>query len=377
MLIVLAGVVGVVLIALSAWAVAIGPVEVWRVVTHGTTTVWDHFDYPGRDLEASPQPQPWPEDPRAVPTVILEGGSPTPVDQVLADTDSLSLVVIRDGAVRYEWHAPDHNASTPSMLFSVSKSIVSLLVGAAIDDGLIGPVDDSVTDYLPELARGGFDRVTIEDLLQMRSNSTYVEDDNPFGIHVEFNYSADLEHDILGLAVRSEADTEFTYRSGDNAILGLILDRVLAPRSITGYLQERFLDPLGAEHSGRWSTDVEGGLERTWCCLALAASDLARFGQLVLDDGAWEGTQIVDSAWLGLSTRNGHSETWPADFDGSSYVGYGYQWWLIDGGGLAALGKDGQYLFIDPVNRAVVVRTGTSPGGIGWIWVLRQLAART
>lgn len=373
----LAGVAGVVLIALSAWAVAIGPVEVWRVVTHGTTTVWDHLDYPGHDLEASPQPRPWPEDRSAVPAVIVDGGGPTPVDQVLAETDSLSLVVIRDGAVRYEWYGPDHDASTPSMLFSVSKSIVSLLVGAAIDDGLIGSVDDPVTDYVPELADGGFDRVTIEDLLRMRSNSTYVEDDNPFGVHVEFNYSADLEHDILGLAVRGEPDTEFTYRSGDNAILGLILHRVLAPRSITDYLQERFLDPLGAEHSGRWSTDVEGGLERTWCCLALTATDLARFGQLVLDGGVWDGAQILESQWLNMSSRNGHSETWPADYDRSPYVGYGYQWWLIEGGGIAALGKDGQYLFIDPANRAVVVRTGTSEGGIGWIRILRQLAARS
>jgi CubicO group peptidase (beta-lactamase class C family) len=222
-----------------------------------------------------------------VPTVVIDGGAPSPIDEVLADTDSLSLVVIRDGVLRYEWHAPEHDPSTPSMLFSVSKSIVSLLVGAAIDDGLIDSVDDPVTDYVPELARGGFDRVTIEDLLQMRSDSTYVEDDNPFGVHVEFNYSADLDHDILALEVRDEPDTEFTYRSGDNAILGLILDRVLAPRSISQYLHGRFLDPLGAEHPGRWSTDVTGGLERTWCCLALTATDLARFGQLVLDGGMW------------------------------------------------------------------------------------------
>lgn len=368
-------VVGTVLVTLTAWAVAIGPVEVWRVVTHGTTTVWDHLEYPGRDLHASPQLQPWPEDPIAVPTVIVDGGVPTPVDHVLSDTDSLSLVVIRDGAIRYEWHAPEHDASTPSMLFSVSKSIVSLLVGAAIDDGLIGSVDDPVTEYVPEMADGGFDQVTIKDLLQMRSSSTYVENDNPFGVHVEFNYSADLTSDILGLAVRSERDREFTYRSGDNAILGLILHRVVAPRSVTEYLQERFLDPLGAEHAGRWSTDIDGGLERSWCCLALTATDLARFGQLVLDDGAWGGTQIVDRAWLTMSASNGHGETWPADYQGSSYVGYGYQWWLVDGGGLAALGKDGQYLLIDPANRAVVVRTGTSEGGIGWIRVLRQLAS--
>jgi CubicO group peptidase (beta-lactamase class C family) len=78
-----------------------------------------------------------------------------------------------------------------------------------------------------------------------------------------------------------------------------------------------------------------------------------------------------------MSSRNAHADTWPADYDGSSYVGYGYQWWLVDGGGLVAVGKDGQFLLVDPTSRSVVVRTGTSGGGIGWIRILRQLATRT
>ena len=106
------------------------------------------------------------------------------------------------------------------MLFSASKSITSLLIGAATDDGLIGSVLDPVTTYLPELADGGFDRVTIEDLLRMDSNLDYIEDDNPFGIHVEFNYTADLEGDILNLELRDEPDEAFRYKSGDNAVLG-------------------------------------------------------------------------------------------------------------------------------------------------------------
>jgi CubicO group peptidase (beta-lactamase class C family) len=260
------------------------------------------------------------------------------------------------------------------MLFSVTKSITSLLIGAAIEDGLIGSIDDPITDYLPELAAGGFEAVTIEDSLHMDSNSTYVEDDNPFGTHVEFNYTADLEQDILGLEVREEPHTEFTYKSGDNAILGLILHRVLEPESITSYLQRRFLDPLGVEHPGVWSTDDEDGLERTWCCLALTAIDLARFGQLVLDDGAVDGQPVISPEWLGASfTPAYEADEWPADYAGSALSNYGHQWWLADEAVLA-LGKDGQYLYIDQDRDVVIVRTGTSQGGVGWVDLLQEVA---
>ena len=369
----LVSLVALAVVTMGAWAVAIGPVAVWRVLTNGTTTVWDHLAYPGGETTPSPIPRPWPTQIIDEPSVTLDG-IPRRVSAVLEQHDGLAMVVIHDGAIAYEWHSPNHDSTTPTMLFSVTKSITSLLVGAAIEDGLIKSVDDPITLYLPELATGGFEAVTIEEALQMDSNSTYVEDDNPFGTHVEFNYTADLEKDILGLAVRDEPHAEFTYKSGDNAILGLILDRVLEPESITSYLQRRLLDPLGVEHPGVWSTDDDDGLERTWCCLALTAADLARFGQLVLDGGAVDGQQVISPEWLAVSfTPAYEAERWPADYAGSALTNYGYQWWLTDDAVLA-LGKDGQYLYIDPNRDAVVVRTGTSQGGIGWVDLLQEVA---
>lgn len=365
--------VSVFLLALAVWAFAIGPEAMWRVLTHGTTTVWDHLEYPGRTTMPAPQPRQWMTKPGTEPTVTLFGDA-RPVGTVLAEHDGLAMLVVHDGSIAYEWYAPDHGEAKSSMLFSVTKSITSLLVGAAIADGHIGSVDDPVTDYVRELSSGGFDTVTIADLLQMRSNSNYVEDDNPFGVHVEFNYTGHLEADILGLAVRAEPHAQFTYKSGDNAILGLILHRVLAPESITDYLQRRLLDPLGAEHPGIWSTDDSGGLERTWCCLALTARDLARFGQLILDRGQVDGQSLLPAMWLDASFTAAYAVAeWPADYQGSALVNYGYQWWLTDTA-VAGIGKDGQYLFVDPTRNLVIVRTGTSQGGIGWIDLLTEIA---
>ncbi|WP_372593404.1 serine hydrolase domain-containing protein [Actinotalea sp.] len=364
----------VVLAALGAWAIAIGPDAVGRILTHGTTTVWDHLEYPGRTTQPAPTPRPWPSTAGDEPTVTLDG-SVQPVDELLAAHDALALVVVHDGSVVHEWSSPDHDPGTPSMLFSVSKSVTSLLVGAAVQDGLIGSVDDPVTRYLPELATRGFDTVTVEDALRMDTGSSYVEDDNPFGVHVEFNYTSDLESAILALSAGDQHRGEFTYRSGDNAVLGLILHRVLAPESITEYLQRRFLDPLGAGSSGRWSTDRDGGLERTWCCLALTARDLARFGELVLDDGVVDGTRLVPEGWLADSFSPAYPpERWPTSLADSPLTGYGYQWWLAGDDAVVALGKDGQYLYVDRSRDVVVVRTGTSQGGIGWVDLLAEIA---
>jgi CubicO group peptidase (beta-lactamase class C family) len=375
---VLAGLLGTVLVLLLVWSGFIGPAAAWRVVTHGTTTVWDHLKYPGRALSPSPTPEPWPTGPVPLnPPEVAVDGVTTPLEMLLADGDALAFLVARDGALVYEWYAPDHSAYRPSMVFSVSKSIFSLLLGAAYDDGLFRSMDDPVTSYLPELGESGFDTVTLADLLRMDSSLDYVEDDNPFGIHVEFNYTPDLTDAILSLRVRDRPDPMFRYKSGDNAVLGLILDRVLGERSITDYLEGRLWNPLGATHAGVWSTDHEGGLERTWCCLALTASDLARFGQLILEGGDWRGERLLSPEWLTATFEPGFTaDRWPSEYQGSPLLNYGYEWWLTEEA-YVALGKGGQYLYVDPRRRVVIVRLGQTDGGFGWIDILRQVAEAT
>lgn len=373
----LVGLLGLAAAVLVAWAAAIGPRAVARILAHGTTTVWDHRIYPGRSLRPSPDPVRWPgaEQRLPPPEVELDPAS-VPLDTALARTGTLAFVLVRDGELVHEWYAPDHGPETPSMVFSVTKSVLSLLIGAAIDDGLIGSEDDPVTTYLPELAGAGFDRVRLEDLLRMDSSVDYVESDNPFGRHVEFNYTADLTADVLGLRVRGEPDPTFRYKSADYALLGLVLDRVLGERSVTAYLQERLWDPLGAEGAGTWSTDREGGLERTWCCLAVTAGDLARLGQLVLDGGRWRGRRIVTERWIRSSLRPGFEpRRWPAEYEGSPLANYGYGWWITREGARVALGKDGQYLYVDPGRETVLVRLGEGRGGHPWLATLARVAA--
>lgn len=368
---ILGWVLGIGALVLSVWMVVIGPVAVWRVITHGTTTVWDHLEYPGRELTPSSELRPWPQSP--TPMVLPDAridGKTTRMTTVLAERDSLAFLVVSDGVIVYEWYAPGHGPEVPSMLFSVSKSIFSLLVGAAVDDGLLNS-DDPVSEWIPELGPRGFTD-PIPSLLTMRSGSDYTEDDNPFGVHVEFNYTDALEADILELTARGTRT--FRYKSGDYAVASLALARSLGEQTLTGFMSDRLWHPLGAEHGGVWSTDTEGGLERSWCCLAMTARDLARFGQLVADGGVWDGEQLISSGWIDDSLRPATpAPEWRGLYSGSPFRNYGYGWWLTSSAAVGN-GKDGQYLYVDPARRVVIVRLGESDGGIGWVDILTEVA---
>ena len=380
----LAGLLALISLVMAAWMVAAGPVAVYRILRYGTTTIHDFNHYPARSLRPSDHPQPLIENLQAARLFQQPryGDGQQTLDSLLEGSDSIAFLILKDDQLLYERYFQGHTAASYSQFFSVSKSILSALIGLAIDDGYIRSVDQPVTDFVPDLEGRGFENINVRHLLQMTSGTSYVENDNPFGIHVRLNYTPSLEKDILGFRAVDEPGAVFRYKSGDNALLALMLDRALGEKTITAYTQERLWDPLGMEYGGMWSLDHEtDGLEKTWCCLAATARDLAGFGRFYLNEGRVNGSQVLSSAWVEAST---HSQAvteagWPDDFRQIGLENYGYQWWLVspERGDFLALGKDGQYLYVDPVSEVVIVRLGESPGGMGtsgWLRLFKQLA---
>jgi CubicO group peptidase (beta-lactamase class C family) len=367
-------------VILLAWMAVAGPVTVFRVITRGDTTVYDYGRFPGRDLSPSPDPFQFDNalNENAVPNAIqLEDLEEIQLEETLESSGTLAFLVIQDDAILFERYLHGHSESAISQVFSTSKSILSILIGAAVQDGLLGSVQDPVAVYLPELADERFDEVTLEDLLNMQSNLDYFENDNPFGEHVIFNFTDQLEGEILDLKLLKTPDEQFRYKSGDNALLGLILDRALGGKTITQYAQERLWDPLGMQDRGVWGVDRLDGLERTWCCLSMSARDLAKLGRLYLRNGDWNGMQIIPSAWVETSTTDGayQPDEWPEDL---SHIGnYKYQWWLVseEGGEYSTLGKDGQYLYVNPQKNLIIVRLGEETGDLPWFQIFREIAA--
>jgi CubicO group peptidase (beta-lactamase class C family) len=358
-----------------------------RFLAHGTTTIDDFEHYPGRTLTRSRSPFHFaePASGRPVPEVVeIAAIGRRGLDDVLSSSGTIAFLVIKDDEILLERYADGHSAESLSQYFSVSKSITSALIGAAIDDGVIRSIDQRVVDFVPELQDRGFEHLTIRHLLTMTSGIDYVESDNPFGLHVPFNYTSDIERMMLRFRIAREPGVVFQYKSGDVGLLALVLSRAISPRTMTSYAQERLWEPIGMEHDGVWSVDRDGGLEKAWCCLAGTARDLAKIGRLFLSRGEWNGSQLLSPGWIEQSVHEGAlDETlWPSEFAAAGFRNYGYLWWLLsdDESDYLAQGKDGQFLYVNAVRNTIIVRLGRGTGGLRtsqWVSMFRHLARET
>lgn len=372
-------------VVLAAWVVVAGPVTVFRIIRYGDTDIDDFSHYPGRELRPAPSPFRFArvdEPVRIPPATLLDFGSEGDLERILESNDTIAFLLIQGDKILYERYFQGHAPSSLSQVFSMSKSFTSALIGMAIDDGYIESDDQPITDFVPELAPEGFAGVRIRHLLTMTSGSSYVENDNPFGEHVILNYTPRLEARILAVEMEGEPGDFFRYKSGDNALLALALDRALGAETITAYAQRRLWTPLGMEDRGVWSIDHAGdGLEKTWCCLATSARDFAKLGRLYLNQGSWDGQQLLSADWVARSTQRGHipAPAWPDDYEAIGWWNYGYQWWLAseEVGDYFALGKDGQMLYLNPAEDVIVLRLGWSSGVLRtseWVRLFQTIA---
>ncbi|MEV8626172.1 serine hydrolase [Streptomyces sp. NPDC051079] len=328
-----------------------------RTVTTASTT---------SELPASPQPAPR--------TVPWKGGS-LPFEQFLETTHTNAFVVLQDGKITHEWYADGVTADTRMSSWSMAKSLVSLLVGQAVQRGELSE-EDRLVDLLPELRTGGaYDTVTVRHLLDMSSGIDVDENYKPwwpFTGTARMLLTRDLpafvrDHRSVTYAPGSQA----TYRSVDTQMLGLVLSRVEG-RPLAEILGERLWGPMGATRTATWNLDRDGGTEKAFCCVNATARDFARVGQLVLDRGRAGGRQVIPEQWIDrLSTPTPHS------IDG---WGYSAQWWHPTGGNgkdFSAIGVYGQYTYVDPVSRTVIVKLsdhGTQQDEQETIDALRSIA---
>ncbi len=359
------------------WAVSAGPSTVYRILRYNLSDIDDGRIFPGRTLSAAPRAFRFRNGTNpdiATLTVRLNEHTDRPLIELLKATQTIAFVVIKDDTILFEVYDHGYDRDVPSLSFSMAKSVLSLLVGCALDDGLLRSIDQPVTDYLPELERRGFEAVTLRHLLQMTSGIDYAENDNPFGIHARFYYTDHLEEEILQLALREPPGRRFVYKSGDAYLLTLALQRALKGTSITEYMETRLWHPLGMEHDGMWSVDHEGGgLEKTGCCLTATARDFAKLGRLYAHKGQWNGWRIVSEDWVTASST--------PDVSAGSAWDYQRMWWLVAKArqDVLAGGHLGQFLYVNPAAGIVVVRLGRSQGGLTraqWTNVFVSLSAQ-
>ncbi len=293
-------------------------------------------------------------------------GQTLSAEDVLERTYTNALLVMKDGRIVSEIYRNNSNADTRFIGWSMTKSFTSVLIGCALADGRIDSLDTPISDYLPELEGSGYEGVSIRHVLQMRSGVEYEERydfGNP-GVAATNHITALVRNtarfaDVARTLPRIREPGElFQYKTIDSAVLGWLVERVTGG-SVAAYTASCLWEPLGAESDGYYIMDGPPGIGREFSGAGFNATlrDFARFGQMMLDGGVADGRRIVSEAWVQASTRPGEQP------DGQP-GGYGLQWWMVGtDGAYAAIGLQGQYIYIDPRTRTVIVKLSYFPPG--------------
>ena len=244
-----------------------------------------------------------------------EGVKSVALSELLRPTGTHAFIVVRDNQVLYENYFNGFARDSLSTSWSLSKSVTSALVGIAISEGYIKSLDDPVTNYLPELKDQGFDAITIRNLLTMGSGIQYRIGFFPWDEFVLAGYYPNLRHLLLSdLKIMEPPGQSFHYNNFNTELIGMILERTTG-RAPSQYLQEKIWKPIGMEYPATWSIDSEqDGFEITPTLLNARAIDLAKFGRLYLNNGNWEGRQIVPEHWVVESTTRDPKDRRPWDF---------------------------------------------------------------
>lgn len=298
-------------------------------------------------------------------TYSWQGGS-VPAEQFLERTYTNALLVVKDGRIVSEIYRNNSDPRSRFIGWSATKSVTSVLIGCALEEGRIDSLDTPITRYLPDLAGGGYDGASIRQVMQMRSGVDYEERydfANP-GVAAS-NHIAALVRNTARFADAARAlprkhapGTQFQYKTIDTAVLGWLVERVTLG-SVAAYTARCLWEPLGAEADGYYIMDGPPGVGREFSGAGYNATlrDYARFGQMMLDGGVANGRRIVSAEWVRQSTG-------PSGPEDSRRGGYGLQWWTIGGSNAyAAIGLQGQYIYIDPATRTVVVKLSYFPPG--------------
>ena len=277
-----------------------------------------------------------------------------PVNDWIEARDVTALVVLKDGQIVYENYFKGTQPDDLRISWSVAKSYLSALVGILLDEGAIASLDDPVTTYAPKLKGTAYDGATLRNVLNMASGVTFDED--------YLDPDSDINKMGRALALGGELDdftaslkdtfttpgSQWQYVSIDTHVIGMVV-RGATGRSVTDLLSEKVITPMGLEHAPYYVTDgagvafVLGGLN-------LTTRDYARMGQMFLQNGRYNGQQIVPADWVAASTA-------PSAPTAEGQIGYGYQWWIPQAateGEFMARGVYGQYIYINRADGVVI-----------------------
>jgi CubicO group peptidase (beta-lactamase class C family) len=239
------------------------------------------------------------------------------------------LLVVKNGHLIAEKYFNEGSVTQKARLQSATKSVTSALVGIALDQGCLSSVEQRMLDSFPDVAGQITDprkaQITIRDMLQMRAGYPWEESDPALWEGLLSGRYVPLIEDF---PLTADPGTEFQYSNLTSNWLGIIVDRACGT-NLKSYAEEHLFSPMDVE-AGEWGTDWDG--HNNGCGdLHLTARDLAKFGLLYLDDGEFEGNQILPAAWVQNSLQTYSEDAWD-NIGRFRDIGYGYHWWSATAG---------------------------------------------
>jgi len=247
---------------------------------------------------------------------------------------------------------------------SMAKSITSMLVGIALQDGKIRSLDDTVEQYVPKLHSGPYGNVTIRNLLRMASGVKWSQVYSPGSDNYRLNNETMFQKARGGVSAISWVQgtvapqgTRFNYSAGDSYVLGLVLQAAIGT-PLADYMSDKLWAPMGAEDDASWVVDWSG-MEPGNCCFSARLRDYGRLGVLLANDGEMNGKQIVDRGYLQEATDSTRQPGYLQAQVTKEPNDYGYQFWLerYKSRTFAMFGVYGQALIVQPESKIVMVFT--------------------
>ncbi len=309
--------------------------------------ITDYKYFSNIEIPKSQNPQPW---------SIHEKYNQTPttkaLDSLHDNYGTVAFLIINKDSIWHEKYYRGYNESSYSNSFSMSKSMVTAVMGKAIEKGFFNSMDDKVGDFVDNYDKGFASDLTIGDLSSMSSGMKWTENyTNIFGVTARAYVGSNLNELILSRPIIKQPGVEFEYLSSDTQLLSITIEKATG-KKVSELLYDWFWDPMGAENGALWQVDnVKTNNEKAYCCFNSNARDFARFGKLFKNEGKWGDLKLLDSKFV--------SKVLKPRFKNSPEYGYGF--WLGEYNQkkfFSMRGHLGQYVIVFPKENIIIVRLG-------------------
>jgi len=315
---------------------------------------------PSHEIAPATTPLSFPRGTETPPATVKWDNTTISWQQFLDRSNTNAFLILRNGVLTYEYYKSGMTATTRLPSYSVAKTMTSIMIGQLVAAGKIKESDKFV-DYFPQYKNGtSFDRITIKTLLDMQGG-VGVSDNYPtgpagWGVGIAQMYATtDMNWFIShNRKMAFEPGTQSLYRSVDTQLLGLVIKKVTGMR-VSDYFSKNVWQPVGASEKATWNVDHVGGMEKTFCCFNAAALDYAKVGEMLLNGGKVGSRTVLDSAWIKRMST-------PVDTLDHGWKYSAFTWHPYPGINLA-LGLHGQFIFMDPATKTVIVKLSDNPTG--------------